>query len=144
MKIQNEKINNFLNSIKINSLEIENLLKDFEKAEEDLVYRFYHQSFKVFFISNLLQEAKTFFENLAPDSEGLNAWFTEIIDTALAKRFTERTNENWRVEIQPVLEAFWHCKYFLEQMDKYGKELDESPQILPSGWAAVLYLYNLR
>ncbi len=23
-------------------------------------------------------------------------------------------------------------------------ELDEAPQTLPSGWAAVLYLYNLR
>jgi len=27
---------------------------------------------------------------------------------------------------------------------KYGAELDEPPMPLPSGWAALLYLYNLR
>jgi hypothetical protein len=27
---------------------------------------------------------------------------------------------------------------------KYGKELNESPNALPSGWAAVLYLFDLR
>jgi len=29
-------------------------------------------------------------------------------------------------------------------MVKYGKELDYPPVTMPSGWAAVLYLYNLR
>ena len=29
-------------------------------------------------------------------------------------------------------------------MCKYGRELDEPPDSLPSGWAAVLYLYGLR
>jgi hypothetical protein len=27
---------------------------------------------------------------------------------------------------------------------RYGKELTEPPLMLPSGWAAFLYLYNLR
>jgi len=27
---------------------------------------------------------------------------------------------------------------------KYGEELDEPPSALPSGWAAVLYLFNMR
>jgi len=27
---------------------------------------------------------------------------------------------------------------------KYGRELEKPPEILPSGWAAVLYLYGLR
>jgi hypothetical protein len=27
---------------------------------------------------------------------------------------------------------------------KYGKELDEVGVFLPSGWAALLYLYDLR
>jgi hypothetical protein len=27
---------------------------------------------------------------------------------------------------------------------KYGKELKEPPQLMPSGWAAVLELYGLR
>jgi hypothetical protein len=29
-------------------------------------------------------------------------------------------------------------------MIKYAKELESAPQMLPSGWAAVLYLFELR
>ena len=42
------------------------------------------------------------------------------------------------------LEAFFHANYFLDMAIKYGEELDEPPSPLPSGWAAVLYLYNIR
>jgi hypothetical protein len=45
---------------------------------------------------------------------------------------------------RPILEAFWHTKYFIQMMLKYGKELESAPQCLPSGWAAVLYLFELR
>jgi hypothetical protein len=44
----------------------------------------------------------------------------------------------------PILEAFWHTKYFIQMMLKYGRELESAPQCLPSGWAAVLYLFELR
>jgi hypothetical protein len=27
---------------------------------------------------------------------------------------------------------------------KYGRELEYPPRVMPSGWAALLYLYNLR
>jgi hypothetical protein len=43
-----------------------------------------------------------------------------------------------------MVEAFAHARYFLEMACKYGKELEEPPQIMPSGWASVLYLYDLR
>jgi hypothetical protein len=32
----------------------------------------------------------------------------------------------------------------LEMAVKYGKELERPPNFLPSGWAALLYLYDLR
>ena len=38
----------------------------------------------------------------------------------------------------------FHAKFFLEMVVKYGKEIDEPPEVLPSGWAAVLCLYDLR
>lgn len=41
-------------------------------------------------------------------------------------------------------EAFFHARFFLKMAVKYGEELDEAPSTLPSGWAALLYLYNLR
>jgi len=50
----------------------------------------------------------------------------------------------WDASTRPLLEAFFHARYFLEMAVKYGAELDEPPTTLPSGWAGLLYLYNLR
>jgi hypothetical protein len=45
---------------------------------------------------------------------------------------------------RPILEAYQHAKYFLEMAVKYGSQLERPPNLLPSGWAAVLHLYGLR
>ena len=134
-----------LASIKANRERIESCYKMFVKNEPDDVYRFYHQSFKVFGMTEQIKYAKSLFESLAPQSTSLNSWFNEITGEAVGKEFnSETTNQNWLQETRPVLEAFWHSKYFLEQMIRSAEELETAPQILPSGWAAVLYLYNLR
>ena len=139
---QSEKL---LNRIKANLPEIENLYRVFTGYEEDYVYRFYHQSFKVFGAIEEIKKAKDLFEKIAPDGISLNEWYCRIADEALVKSFDwERTNPKWLDETRPILEAFWHSKYFLEQMLVAADELQESPQLLPSGWAAVLYLYDLR
>ena len=109
-----------------------------------MVYRFYHQSFKVFFATNLVKQARELFEELAPENGSLNEWFQEIIDQAFIKEFNSETNANWLTETRPVLEAMWHCRYFLDQMVVAADGLETAPQVLPSGWAAVLYLYDLR
>ena len=44
----------------------------------------------------------------------------------------------------PIVEAFFHAKYFLEMAVRYGRTLESPPRKLPSGWAAFLYLYDLR
>lgn len=134
-----------LANIKENKAEIERLCDVFKQLEEDYVYRFYHQSFKVFGANGQIKEAQELFERLAPDSFPLNDWFREIADEAMGKEFDfAKTNQIWLAETRPILEAFWHTKYFLEQMLVAADELEKSPQILPSSWAAVLYLYNLR
>ncbi len=134
-----------LSNIKENRTEIENLRDVFKQFEEDYVYRFYHQSFKVFGAVVQIKQAKELFERLAPDSFPLNEWFCSMAEAAIGKEFdSAKTNQIWLAETRPILEAFWHSKYFLEQMLIAADELEESPQILPSGWAAVLYLYNLR
>jgi hypothetical protein len=56
----------------------------------------------------------------------------------------ERTNANWGVETKPILEAFWHTKYFINMMVKYAKELETVEMPLDYGMAAVLYLFELR
>ena len=140
-----ELSNKLLANIKQNKAEIEKLCDIFKGFEEDYVYRFYHQSFKIFGATAQIKQAVELFERLAPDSFPLNEWFCSIADEAIGKEFDfAKTNQIWLAETRPILEAFWHSKYFLEQMLIAADELETSPQILPSGWAAVLYLYDLR
>lgn len=48
-------------------------------------------------------------------------------------------------ELKGLLEAFFHTKYFLEMAARYGEELEAAPESdIPSGWAALLCLYELR
>jgi hypothetical protein len=53
-------------------------------------------------------------------------------------------NDRWLSETRPIIEAFFHARYFLEMAVHYGQALDKPPNAMPSGWAALLYLYNLR
>jgi len=95
--------------------------------------------------NDLTRRAIQLFERLSPNSAPLNSWFSSITATALAREFdSSKTNQKWLEETRPILESFWHSKYFLEQMLVSADELDAAPEMLPSGWAAVLYLYDLR
>jgi hypothetical protein len=110
---------------------------------EDPVYRFYHQSFKVFRLQDSTTAIVEAMQSLAPHLP-LNTWFMEIVAQGTGKEFTMDMNNRWTEITRPIVEAFFHARFFLEMVCKYGKELQEPPQVLPSGWAAVLYLYNLR
>ena len=111
---------------------------------EDRVYRFYHQSFKVFELQQNTLEIVAALQNLAPHLD-LNNWFRFILKEGTGREFDlSETNSHWLQETRPILEAFFHARYFLEMACKYGKAIEEPPQTMPSGWAAFLYLYNLR
>lgn len=110
---------------------------------EDPIYRFYHHSFKVY---GLQQKTLTVFEalrSLAPQRK-LHSFFEKIIKDGTGKHFELEHNQRWLLETRPILEAFFHARYFLEIAVRYGDELTEPPLLLPSGWAAFLYLFNLR
>ena len=145
LKIQQKvEQDDLLENLKNNLNKLESHYEMFCRNEPDDVYRFYHQSFKVFGMTNQIKSAKSLFDELAPANASLNPWFTKIFDEAIDKEFNDEANQNWLRETRPILEGFWHAKYFLEQMIRSVKKLDTAPAILPSGWAAVLYLYNLR
>ena len=119
-----------------------------EKAEnhwgsEDLIYRFYHQSFKVFAIQSLTTTIVDALRALLPDA-ALDQRFTTIISEGTGKQFSNEMNARWDAATRPLLEAFFHAHYFLRMSIKYGHELNEPPEMLPSGWAAVLCLFDLR
>lgn len=133
---------------------------------EDGVYRFFHQSFKVFHLQDATLRIVEALKTLEPRasssrtkpkfwaygegkactaSPALNPWFLTIVKEGTGKVFDTRDNQNWLPVARPIVEAFLHAKYFLEMAVKYGgRYRSRTPQMLPSGWAAFLYLYDLR
>ena len=122
---------------------LKKLLKECHWVYENKVYRFYHSSFKVYMLQGYTEDILSALRNLLPDTE-LNDYFTLIIEEGTGKEFKREDNKQWLEITLPILEAFFHARYFLEMAVKYGKELKYPPNLLPSGWASLLYLFNLR
>jgi hypothetical protein len=156
MKLNNELLQN----IKKHLPELKELLKSVnDHTYGDMVYRFYHASLKVYSVQGITEKIVKALNGLAPEgTEFIPAWideapkdpvtfnfqFEEIFQKGTGKTFNIKHNEKWGEHTRPMLEAFFHAKYFLEMAVKYGKELEEAPTYLPCGWAALLYYYNLR
>jgi|SRR5215472_15863301 len=109
---------------------------------EDPIYRFYHHSFKVFGLQDRTAAIVTMLKALMPDCE-LHPSFKEIVVHGTGKIFTTSMNRDWTRHTRPIVEAFFHARFFLEMAVRYAS-LDEAPTTLPSGWAALLTLYGLR
>jgi len=109
---------------------------------EDKIYRFYHQSFKVFRLTQSTAEIVAALQSLLPDQR-LNEWFLEITAEGTGRDFTPDDNNRWLQTTRPIVEAFFHTRFFLEMACRYC-EPPRKDQPLPSGWAALLYLYNIR
>lgn len=120
-----------------------NEVKD-EWCEGDLVYRFWHQSFKVYGIQGRTLRIVRALEAIAPEGCELDERFQQIIAEGTGKTFAWEHNQRWLAETRPMLEAFWHADFMLRMAVRHGRELDQAPNLLPSGWAALLYLYGLR
>jgi hypothetical protein len=125
--------------------ELEKLLAHAEDhwGMEDGFYRFYHQSFKVYRLQGLTEGICKALQGLFP-SRPLNKWFKEIIAQGTGREFEMSHNKDWLRHTRPIIEAFFHAHYFLKMAVKYGKKLESAPDRMPSGWAAVLYLFDLR
>jgi hypothetical protein len=109
----------------------------------DPVYRFYHQSFKVFGLQAKTLELVAALQALAPDRQ-LNARFMKIVNEGTGKTFELEHNQRWDDVTRPILEAFFHARFFLECAVRSARTLKAPPQILPSDWAALLHLFDLR
>ena len=109
----------------------------------DLVYRFYHQSFKVYWAQDHVARIVEALRRLMPGVD-LNAWFTRIVAEGTPGKFELEHNDRWLEVTRPQLEAFFHARYFLGLACRFGRELKKPQQIMASGWAALLYLWNMR
>lgn len=135
-----------LASLKQRLPELEILLAEVNNhwGYEDAMYRFYHQSFKVYFAQEMTRKMVTALQDVMP-GRTLNPWFTEIVKQGTTQRFSmETSNQNWLAETRPIVEALTHAKYMLEMGIKYAKAYETPPQMMDSGWALFLYLYGLR
>jgi hypothetical protein len=110
---------------------------------EDRIYRFYHQSFKVYRLQTATAQIVEALQALAPERQ-LDEWFREIVTDGTGRSFHVAHNDRWLAETRPILEAFFHARYFLEMAVRYGRDLTRPPSLLPSGWAALLTLFGLR
>ena len=142
-----EKDSELLSNIKVRWSDLANLLEEMNShwAYEDPIYRFYHQSFKVYALPRETKRIVDALQRIAPQGTTFCSMFQEIYEAgAREKQFELEHNLQWTIHTRPFLEAFFHAKFFLEMAVKYGKELSDAPTILPSGWAALLCLYDLR
>ena len=80
---------------------------------EDLIYRFYHQSLKVYFLQERTEAIVAALRALDPERP-MNEWFTNIAQEGTGKTFKREDNRNWLIVTRPILEAFFHARYFLE------------------------------
>lgn len=143
------RVNDLLPRIKAKLPELEHWLgdRDLARGEENGVYRFYHQSHKVFYLQDATVAGFKLIEEIGGEADQPCFWYTDIVKEGTGREMGERTNENWLAETRPILEAFWHTKYFIQMMVEYGRKLEPSDTILHGmdyGWAAVLYLFELR
>ena len=103
------------------------------------MYRFYHQSFKVYSIQHLTEQIATTLKGLLPDHL-LDGWFMTIVEEGTGRTFERSYNKDWPVHTRPMLEAYWHARYMLGMVVGYGEHSRRRSRGLPSGWAAVLCL----
>ena len=113
-------------------------------AAEDYIYRFWHGSFKVYGLQGLTQSIVDALADLCPQGGRINPLFTDIISAGTNKTFDISHNKEWVQYTRPIVDAYFHARFMLDMVIKYGHELTETPGVLPSGWAAVLYLYQIR
>lgn len=133
-----------LGRIKQHKAELESMLATMSGhwTYEDHFYRYYHGSFKVYHAQKTTEQAVKLLRELLPERE-LNYSFSEIISDGTGREFKMEHNKNWDRNTRPILEAFAHAKFMVEMAVRYV-DLLEPPQPMPSGYAALLYLYNLR
>lgn len=110
---------------------------------EDMVYRFYHGSFKVYWVQESTRKIVAALQSLAP-GHSLNPWFIGMVEEGTGRAWTAGDNARWLEVTRPMLEAFFHARFLLEMAVRYGRKLEAPPMELPSGWAALLELYALR
>lgn len=138
-----------LKNIKKHLPEMELALNTLIRSEgryEGSIYRFYHYSFKVYYLQESTEEIIKILRKINPNrpKEFCELFEGIIKDARLIGAWKLEHNVEWPKYTRPIVEAFLHAKYFLEMAIICGKEMDKAPQMITQRWAALLELYNIR
>jgi len=108
---------------------------------ENDVYRFYHQSFKVYGAQELTLEAVAMLQSLLPERP-MNVWFMQAVKEGTEKRFDLSHNDHWPQHTRPILEALPHAHYFVKMACKYARK--PWSDFMQNGQAALQCLFDVR
>ena len=132
--------------------ELEDCLNKIVKSEgvyEGRIYRFYHYSFKVYWLKESVKEIVNLLKKINPNKNNKFCdLFEEILrDCEKVGDWELKHNDEWSKNTRPIVEAFLHSKYFLEMAVICGRE--QKQEGFPEGgiyqrWASLLELYNIR
>jgi hypothetical protein len=115
-----------------------------EHVDAFVVYRFYHQSFKVFQGQYATEKIVAALRGLAVEGFEMDAWFENIVAAGTGRKFDMKTtNGNWEAETRPIVEAYLHVRWLLDEAIRCA-EMDEDPRWLPEGWAALRTVFGMR
>ena len=116
--------------------ELEALLTEANKEHraDNALYRFYHRSFKVYWIQGMTGQMVEKLRNLASQGPALNPWFEDIVAEGTGKEWKRADNVHWVEVTRPIIEAFLHVREVLRLTIDAGKQFNAPPRPLPYGW----------
>jgi len=76
--------------------------------------------FKVYALGRTTKQIVSALQALAPDQQ-LNEWFLRIVTEGTEQVFAREHNGRWLEITRPIVEAFFHSRYFLEMAVRYGR-----------------------
>jgi hypothetical protein len=134
-----------LMNIKENLPQIMELQKLCGENGDDGIYRYYHTSFKVYGrLQPLAKKIVALLQKMKPEpARHLNPLFLDIIEDGTNRIFHLDNNQDWPKHTRPIVEAYLHSKWFLDQL-VIASNLEYPPSYLPEGWASILTLYRIR
>lgn len=152
-----QKQRDLADAIMLKSDSLESFLKasSDQWVREDLVYRFWHHSFKVYALQDYTQRGVDIIRSFAPPGSALHPFFEEIVEQGTGVVFDMSHNKDWTKHTRGLVEAFWHVTHIIEMMLKHAPSettasIEESAgdtggfHFISSGWATVLEVFNLR
>lgn len=110
----------------------------------DGVYRFWHQSLKVFGLQTATTTIAAALQAVDP-ARPLHPWFLQIVVDGTGHVFNwSETNNNWLVATRPIVETWFHADHMLRAAIECAETMDEVGPMLETNWATVLCLYQQR